>query len=396
MKKLLFVWLFMSLFIWGCNNSSEKVKNVELENWAESHDTDIWYTYSQQISSSNYLKDINSYFSYGDYSLEGWKFLWESLKINVKFDENSTVQGCWLYNSEKIKNENWVENSEINFSLNLEEIQEDSNPFVASWSLDLLYKDENLFANFHDFSLFMWEWNMDAKLYTLLLDLVKDKWVDLEVGEWWIFQVLNDDNDLSNLWTMLLMPDIVDDLNFSWAVESVLWFISNYIDLWFSINNLELISLKPIKYGEYEDWILQKTFEWTFKSDSSEFDIYLKASGKWFELKIFNIRAFDDEWFYDLDSVMSFLIEEKKQDYKIIWNIEKYSQEILSFEWSLKFLDDLSFDVDFYLNPIELAEWERISWKINWYYSNDYKKTWNIPVLSWDILKLSEMINAMI
>jgi hypothetical protein len=88
-----------------------------------------------------------------------------------------------------------LESRDIKFNIEARQVQEDSEPFDASGSVTLLYQDNEMYANLHDFGVFMGEGNMVAKMYTLLGDMIIDRWVNLEINSGGIISV-NEKEDI--------------------------------------------------------------------------------------------------------------------------------------------------------------------------------------------------------
>jgi hypothetical protein len=167
----------------------------------------------------------------------------------------------------------------------------------------------------------MWEENINAKMYTLLLDLVRDKRVNLQVHSNWIVQI----DEKSNLWKLSEnLKSILTTSNEKWNSEllsNLAEFIettNGYINLWISTEELSIDSPQEISYFELDNWTIQKGFTWHFKSKESIFDFTFLASDKIIKFNIFNIKTKDDENLEDLDSEFYLFIEEtNKWEYKI-------------------------------------------------------------------------------
>ena len=116
-----------------------------------------------------------------------------------------------------------------------------------------------MYANIHDFGIFMWEGNMVAKMYTLLWDSFIGKWIDLEVHSGWII-TLNEQEDVKLqyiLWTLknVLKTQWVeeDSPNFLNGVVELIDSINSHIDLWISTDGLTLQSIDSIRYFELKN-----------------------------------------------------------------------------------------------------------------------------------------------
>ena len=56
----------------------------------------------------------------------------------------------------------------------------------------------------------------------------------------------------------------------------------------------------------------------------------------------------------------------------------------------------MKFSIDFVLEPLEIIEWQKISWKMEW---SIVKESWEwdgeIPEISGDILSLSDLLSSL-
>lgn len=390
MKKNIIIWLsLLFCFLYGCWDKQPTPidnSNRESENWLS-----VDKTFNTQIENAQYILDLQNFFQWNDN---------EKIKttINAKFDEKSTLQ--WWFNFSKDKTSIWQdENSEIIFDVIANSTQDNKEPFETSWSLSLLYKNDEVYVQLHKFWLFMWEENINAKMYTLLLDLVRDKRVNLEVHNGWIIQI--DENN--NLW--IISENLKSILKFSnenWDTE----FLSNlsefigiinwYINLWISTEWLSIISLEKISYFELDNWIIQKELTWHFESKESTFDLSFIASTKWININIFNIKSKDGENFEDLDSEFSLFIE-TTDEWKYEFNLEslKLKQKVIDCKWTIEYWDTIKISWNFTLEPIELIAGQKISWKISWTVSKDNPEKYELPELTWNILLFNELLNSL-
>ena len=270
-------------------------------------------------------------------------------------------------------------------------------PFEASGEIDLLYQDGDLYANMHSFELYMGEWNANAKMFSLMWDLLKDKWIDLEVSDWWVISLdTTSDAKLPYIvWTLknVLKSEWVneDSPNFLNGIAELIDTANSHIDLWISTNWLKLLT-KEIEYFELPDEVIQKVFTWSFQWDESEFSLSFIASKNWLQVHLYGIKNFDNI----VDSEYFFSIEEnKKSEYSTEFYWIKSQQKVTNFEWKIKYSDTMEFSSDFTLNEVELIPWQKVSWKLKW---NISQYNWvddnKFPVLSEEILFLSELLSS--
>jgi hypothetical protein len=245
----------------------------------------------------------------------------------------------------------------------------------------------------------MWEENINAKMYTLLLDLVRDKRVNLQVHSNWIVQI----DEKSDLWKLSEnLKSILTTSNEKWNSEllsNLAEFIettNGYINLWISTEELSIDSPQEISYFELDNWTIQKSFTWHFKSKESIFDFSFIASDKLIKFNIFNIKTKDDENLEDLDSEFYLFIEEtNKWEYKIDLEQSKLKQKIIDCKWTIKYWDTIKISWNFILEPIELISGQKISWKLIWNISKNRSDEPKLPELTWNILLLNELLNSL-
>lgn len=249
----------------------------------------------------------------------------------------------------------------------------------------------------------MWEWNMVAKMYTLLWDLIIDKWVDLEVHSWWIVTIDEKENIKLpyTIWTIknvLRTEDIQDSPNFLGNVTELLDTINSHIDLWISTNKLTLVN-QEISYFKLSDKSIQKIFTGSFQWKESAFDLSFTASKNWFEAHMYNIKEYNEDIqnYDDADSEILFSIQEDKEsEYSVAFQSIKSHQNVVDLQWKIEYLDAAKFSANFVLEPLEITMWQKISWKLDW---NITKKPWeyenSIPELSWNIILLSEILSSL-
>lgn len=390
MKKNIIIWLsLLFCFLYGCWDKQPTPindTNRKSENWLSINET-----FNKQIENAQYISDLQDFFQLNDN---------ESIKtkINAKFDEKSTLQ--WRFNFSKDKISIWKdENSEITFDIVANSTQNNKEPFETSWSLSLLYKNDEVYVQLHSFWLFMWEENIKAKMYTLLLDLVRDKRVNLEVHSSWFIQIDENSNPeklAENLKNILAIsndtwnPDFIQNL--SEFIETINW----YTDLWISTEELSMNSPQEISYSELNDWIIQKEFTWHFKSKDSIFDLSFVANTQWISINIFNMQSRNGENYENLDSDFSLSINETtKWKYKFDIESSKLKQKVIDCKWTIEYWDIVKISWNFILEPIELIAGQKISWKLTGTVSKDNSWKLKLPELTWNILLFNELLNSL-
>ena len=390
MKKNIIIWLsLLFCFLYGCWDKQATPindQNRKSENWFSADKT-----FNNQIEDTQYILDLQDFFQEKDK---------ESIKtkINAKFDEKSNLQ--WWFNFSKDKILIWKdENSEITFDITANSTQNNKEPFESSWSLSLLYKENEVYVQLHNFWLFMWEENINAKMYTLLLDLVHDKRVNLEVHSGWIIQIDEKSNPwklAENLKNILIISEKEWQSEFLSNLSEFIETINWYIDLWISAEELSIDSPRKLSYSELNNEIIQKEFTWHFKSKESAFDLSFIASKKWININIFNMKTKNDEIFEDLDSEFSLLIEETDNwEYKFNLESSKLKQKVIDFEWTIKYWDNTQISWIFVLEPIEIIAGQKISWKLSWTILKDISGDFKLPELTWNILSFNELLNSL-
>lgn len=406
MKKNLLIILscFAVLLAW-CNKSN--ITEIDSTTWTSSEWLSVEKVLDQQIEEAQYIKDLQDFISYdNNLTIEGKPFVSDTSLV-ANFDSQSSVHWWVSYSQQKYSKSHDSENREISFDVRAEESQEDTEPFYASWSLSLLYQNNEMYANIHDFWVYMWEGNMLAKMYTLLWDSLIGQWVDLEAHRWWII-VLNEKEDIKLqyiLWTLenVLKSERIneDSPNFLGGVAELIDTVNSHIDLWISTNGLSLESIDSIKYFELKNWIIQREFVWKFKWDGSAFDLSLISSKKWLQVRFYNIKnyGYDGEAldYWDTDYEVFFSIEEKnKSDYSIKFQSQQSKQIVVDVDWNLKYDNWAKFSGKFILEPLELAQWQKISWTVE---GKVIKNTPSgdevIPELSWETISLSSILSSL-
>jgi len=397
MKKNLFIILsFFAVLLAWCTSSDKQVTKIDPQEWEQLFDS--------QVEEFQYIKDLDNYLSYNVESLTEDKSFTSDLYLSAKFDENSSLQWWAEFSQKKTSKTHNLETADIDVNIEAQKQEGDLEPFNLSWSISLLYKDNEMYANLHNFGVFMWEWNMAAKMYTLLWDLLIDNWVDLEVHSGWFVSLdENEDKRLPYIvWTLknVLKSEWIkeDSPNFLGWMARLIDTVNSYIDLWISTNELTMIS-HEISYAELSDKTIQKEFVWTFQWKESAFDLSFIASKKWLDVHLYNIREYDEDMqdYKSLDSELLFSIQEiKKSEYSVNFQSLKSEQKIADIQWKIKYMDKVDISADFVLEPLELVTWEKISWKLDGYI---IKESWEtgveFPELTGNVLSLSELISSL-
>ena len=392
-KKLLIIVSFLVVLLVWCDNT--KTIEIDTENWTSDEWLSIEKVFDQQMDEAQYINDLDNYLSYKVASITENKPYTSELSINADLDDKSSFQWWIEFSQKKYSKNNNYETSNIEFEVNSTKSQEE--PFEASGEIDLLYQDGDLYANMHSFELYMGEWNANAKMFSLMWDLLKDKWIDLEVSDWWVISLdTTSDAKLPYIvWTLknVLKSEWVneDSLNFLNGIAELIDTVNSHIDLWISTNWLKLLT-KEIEYFELPDEVIQKVFTWSFQWDESEFSLSFIASKNWLQVHLYGIKNFDNI----VDSEYFFSIEEnKKSEYSTEFYWIKSQQKVTNFEWKIKYSDTMEFSSDFTLNEVELIPWQKVSWKLKW---NISQYNWvddnKFPVLSEEILFLSELLSS--
>ena len=400
-KNLFFVLSFATVLLAWCINSNQ-LKEIDSDNWVSEEWLSVEQVFNSQIDDAQYLKDIENYISYDVLSITENKPFNSDFSLDAKFDENSSVQWGLSFSQNKISKTHDLESRDVEFNVIAREVREDSKPFEASGSATLLYQDNEMYANFHKFWVFMGEGNMVAKMYTLLWGMVIDKRVNLEINSGWIISLDTDEAKLPYvIWTItnvLKTEEIYDSPNFLNSVVELINMINSNIDLWISTNELVIKSVEDAKYSE-SDGIIQKEFTASFQWAESAFDLSFVASQKWLEIHLYNIKEFDSDLqdFHDSDSEFIFSLKEtKKSEYDIIFQSTKYQQKIVDIQWNIDIDDTIKLNANFILEPLQLIEWQKISWTLEWNILKQPAK-WDetLPELSWDIILFSDLISAL-
>ena len=389
--------LFIIWLVW-CSNLDNQVVKLDSQEWE--------HLFNNQVDGFQYIKDLEDYLSYDILSITEDRPYSLDFSFSVKFDKNSSLQ-WWLELVQKkfIKSKD-LETSDIDFKINAENSKKEIEPFDLSWSVSLLYKDSEMYANLHNLNVFMWEGNMTAKMYTLLWDMIIDKWVDLEIHSGWVIEVDESDNKRLPyiVWTLknVLKSERIneDSPNFLNGVAELIDTVNSRVDLWISTNELKMIN-HEISYSKLWDKSIQKEFTWSFQWKQSAFDLSFIASQEWIQIHVYNIKIkeydADISDYSDTDTEFMFsLKEDKKSEYSVNFESSKLQQKVIDLKWKIKYSDKLDFSADFILEPLEIEAWEKFSWKLDGYI---IKKSWEfneqIPEISGNVLLWSDLLSSL-
>ena len=397
MKKNLFI--ILSLFavsLCWCTTSNNQTTNIDSQEWEQLFDN--------QVENFQYIKDLEDFLSYNILSITENKPYNSDFSFSAKFDKDSTLQWWVDFSQKKFVKSKDLETSDIEFNVKAENSQEDAEPFDLSWSVSLLYKDNEMYAQLHSLDVFMWEGNMASKMYTLLWNMVMDKRVNLEVHSGWIVEVDESDNKrlpyiVSTLKNVLKSERINEDSpNFLNGISELIDTINSRIDLWISTNELKMIN-HEISYSESKDKTIQKVFTWSFEWKDSAFDLSFVASNGWLEVNLYNIKKYNEDIsdYEDTETEFKFeLKENKKSEYLVEFESSKLQQKLIDLQWEIKYENGINFSANFVAEPIELIQWQKLSWKLEW---NITKKSWEsdkkIPEFTWEILSITELLSSL-
>ena len=391
---------FATLLLAWCFNWNS-VKEIDAENWVSNKWLTAEEVFNNQIEQTQYIIDLDEFLSYEILSeVEDKPYTAEYL-VSAKLDQDSAIQWGLEISQNKVVKAHNLKNSEISFDVEASMESWELDPFALSWNISLLYQDEKTYANLHNFWLYMWEDNMTAKMYSLLLDMIKEKWIDLEMEEWAISSVM-DGFKLSYLvWSienMLKEWDVKSD-TFTTRMSEFVDAINSYVDLWIYVDRLTLKSSDNFSYSELSDWSIQKSFTWSFEWTYSSFDMSFVASKKWMDVHFYNIKRIDanTQTFNDLNIENFFSIQEdKKSEYKLnFWSVN-WNEKVANIEWTLKYSTPVKLSAIFELIPENILTWQKISWNIDWKFTKK-ASNWNetVPELTWTILLLSELLSSL-
>lgn len=404
MKKFLFIiFSFVVVFLAWCSKSDKHITKIDPQEWISRNWVSIEDSFSKQLDETQYMQDLEKFLSYDVLSITENKPFISNFFISVKFDENSSVQWWVDLSQKKVSRAHGLEFSDIDFNIKIEEKNRQRWPFDFSWNLSLLYKDGEMYANLHKLDVFMWKWNVVARMYTLLWDLIIDNRVDLEVNSWWIISI--DENENKKLpytiWiikNVLKTEDIQSSPNFLNSVIELLDTINSYIDLWISTNGLNIVD-QEISYFELGDKTIKKEFTWSFQWKESTFDLSFISSKEWLELYLYNIKEYDEgiQGYQDIKSEFTFsLRENEKSDYSFVFKSMKDQQKLVDLQWKIEYDNMVKVSADFILEQFEIISWQKISWRLNW---NLSKESWKwdekMPELTGNILLRSDLLTLL-
>ena len=400
MKKNLFVLLSFATVIIAWCTDSEGVK-IDIDNITPEELSLVEQTFNAQLDETQYLQDFEDFISYNILSITEDKPYNSDFSFTAEFDKNSTLQWWVEFSQKKISKKHDLESSDIEFNVVAEE-ENNPEPFDLSWSITLLNKGSEMYANLHRFWVYMGEWNMTAKMYTLIWDMIIDKRVDMQAQNGWIITV-NEEWDTKLPYVIWTLKNVLETKNISSpdflnSIAETIDTINSHIDLWISTNELTLTDQK-IEYSELSDGDIKKEFTWSFKWKDSSFDLWFTASKKWLEVHIYNIKEYDEDIqnYRDTESEFLFSIQEnKKSEYFIKYQSIKHRQTVADIQWKIKYADTVEISADFLIEPLELITWQKISWKLDWSIT---KKSWEwnrqFPEITGDIVLFSEILPSL-
>lgn len=368
---LVFLSLFIVLLAW-CTINNNQVVEVDQQEGEQ--------LFNNQIDDFQYIKDLEDFLSYDILSVTDNKPFTSEFLFSAKFDEKSSVWWWLSFSWNKAVESHDLESSNIEFKVNMENKEENLEPFDLSWSVSLLYKDSEMYAKLHSLDVFMWEGNMVAKMYALLWNLVIDNRVNLEVHSWWIVVLDEKWNDKIPyiIWTLkdiLKTENIQTSSNFLWSLAELIDLINSYVDLWVSTNELSILN-QEVSYFKLSDWSIQKMFTWSFQWRESVFDLSFVVSKKGLEVHLYNIGEYNEKVsdYEDVNKEFKFLLkEDKKSEYLVNFESLKLQQKLVDLQWEIQYTDRLRFLANFVLEQLDFVSWQRVSWELDW---NIIKHSW--------------------
>lgn len=399
MKKNLITLLSIAVLLLAwCFNSENVVSNeVETDTWIVRQENQLETVFNKQIEEAQYIKDINEFLSYDiEAILNETPHVWEYL-LNADFDENSSIKWWLTLSLNNYTQSKDVKASEIEFVLNESESWNE-DPLNITWSLSLLYQWENMYAKIHNFEIYMWEENMSAKMYQLLVELLLDKWIDMEAGVWWVVSVDTKDSKLENVVLNLKNVLRTEDINspeflnsLSGLIDAINW----GIDLWISTDDLSITSAEEVKFYETDNWVIQKEFIASLKWSESEFDLSFLASKNSLIIHLYNIKNLDEttQSFVDSNGEVTISIQDnKKSNYDVALLITQNWYTIADIQWVINFWKTTKISAKFILQP-ELLAWQMVSWSLSAdILKRSPKGSESIPEISWEIVKISDIL----
>ena len=397
-KNLLLLSMFAVILLAWCTTDAEVTK-IDTEERVSQEWNPVEEAFNEDVENFQYIKDLEDYISYDVLLNTEEKPFISNLSIKANFDEKSSVQWWLEFSQKKFLKSKDLESMDIDFDLKAKETQSSPEPFYASWNITLLYQNDEMYAKLHNFWLFMWEWNITAKMYSLLWDMINEKWIDLEVNNWWIISVNKQEDTklpyiISTLKNVLKTKDIESSPDFLWNTVELINTINSHIDLWISTDELKLLNY-DISYSETSDEIIQKEFTWEFQWKQSAFSLSFIASKKWIDVHLFDIKEYDEDIQKFKDTESEFVLsvnENKKSEYTVDFQSIKHLQKVVDLRWKIKYSDKVSFSADFVLEPLEIIAWQKITWNLKWNIKKQQPK-WdeNFPEISGEITPFSEI-----
>lgn len=404
MKKNLLVLLsFTALLLTWCNNST--TTEIDPNTWTSGEWIWLLDVYNQEIEEAQYIKDLENFLSYNILLTTEDKPFISNTSLTANFDSQSSIQWWASFSQDKYSKAHDLEDMEITFDVKAEWSQDDLEPFYTSWSLSLVYQNNEMYANIHKFWVFMGEDDMLAKMYTLLWESLIGQWVDLEAHSGWIVTI-DEKEDVRLQYILWTLKNVLnstrvyeDSPNFLNGVAELIDTVNSRVDLWISTNGLTLIT-KETKYFQLSDWSIERVFTWIFHWDESEFNLALTSNKKWLQVRLYDINYFNEDIqsYAPTDVEFFFSVQENnKSNYSIRFKTSKKSQTTVNIEWILKYSNQVDFAGKFLLdNTSDFSQWQKISWNIGW---KVIKKTPNgdeiFNEVSWEIIPLSTILSSL-
>lgn len=401
-KKLLVVISFAAILLAWCNNS--QIVEIDPSNWTSNEWLSLDDAFNQQVEDSQYIQDLQDFLSYNTLLMAEDKPFVSDMSLNAKFDDKSSIKWWIDFSQNKYSKAHDMEDMEINFDIRAEEPENDLEPFYASWDLSLVYQNKWMYANIHNFWVYMWEGNMVAKMYTLLWNSFIGQWIDLEANSGWVVTI-NEKEDIKLqyiLWTLknVLKTQWVneDSPNFLNGIVELIDTVNSHVDLWISTKGLTLVNSEN-KYFQLSDDDIQRGFTGSFKWDESEFSLSFTVSKKWLQIYVYDIKEFDEDSGDYVSNDVEFELsikENKKSEYYVKIQSLKAKQTVANIQWYLKYDNQVNFAGNFILEPLELAQWQKISWNME---LKIIKKAPNgdeiFPEVSWEIVSLTSILSSL-
>ena len=388
-KNLIVILSFVTILLAGCFDSNQVVK-IEWEEIASAQQI-----FASQLEETQYIKDLEKFLSYNILSITQDKPFTSDFSVSIDFDKDSSVQWWIDLSQKKISKSHNLESADI--IVDIETDIENAQSFDLYGDVTLLYKDNEMYANLHEFDIYMWEGNMAAKMYKLLSDMLVNNWVNLEVHSWGFISL--DENEFKMLpyivWTIkniLKVENVQSSPNFVWSIAELIDVMNSYIDLWVFTDELKLTN-HEVTYFKLWDKSIQKIFTGSFEWKDSAFDLSFDVSKKWMATHLYNIKQ-DNE---DIWQEFILSIQEKwNSEYNVVFQALENQEKVVDLKWKIKCADTVSFSANFGLDSDEFTTGEKISWKID---GSVVKKSWDsgkeIPELTESILSLGELMSSL-